>query len=280
MKQKVLNYLFLVPLLLLPIKVNALPTTYQRTDADMRVPKDVEVTEFNKEAIKNTPSVEKSEKIYDFADLFTEEEEQDLKKTINEYIIDKKVDAIIVTTTNLNGYTIKDYAYNFYDYNDFSATGVIFVIYINNDHPEIYMGNSGPSTSKIFKAYNDARISEILQYVYNKYLREKRYYECSKEYIRIIDAYYDATFGKYHVDESGNLVKEIPWIESIIIATSLTFIIYILLKKKYKETPPRTDVSLKRSINMETMTVKEEYDRMIENQEEEEETEEPDQKMF
>ena len=281
MKRKTMIYLFFLSFLLLPRKVGASPVTYTRTETDFKVPSDVEVTEKNHDTIMNTPSVSPDAKIYDFADLFTEEEEQNLYKSIKEYIDDKKVDAIIVTTNNLNGYSIKEYAYNFYDYNDFQSVGVIFVIYKNVDHTEIYMGNSGPSTSKIFKAYNDARIRETLKYVYDNYLREEKYYECCQEYIKIINGFYDATFGKYHVNKNGQITKEIPWIESLVIAASLSFIVYTILKKKYQNTPPRTDISLKRSANKETMIVKEEYDKRIENKEEEQKQEDTqEQKMF
>lgn len=123
--------------------VFASTNTYTRTKEAPLVPKDVVVDENNINNILNTPAVSSSEKVYDYADLLTDDEEKKLVTNINEYISNSIIDVAIVTTNNLNGYSISEYAYNFYDYNDFMSDGVVFVIKVGGSEPEIFMGNSG-----------------------------------------------------------------------------------------------------------------------------------------
>ena len=61
---------------LLPIVSFASTNTYPRTEDDLRINSWITVTEENKDNILNTPSVNEEEKIYDFADLYTDEEEK------------------------------------------------------------------------------------------------------------------------------------------------------------------------------------------------------------
>src|SRR5574344_564031 len=115
--------------------VFASTNTYIRTKEAPLVPKDVVVDENNINNILNTPAVSSSEKVYDYADLLTDDEEKKLVTNINEYISNSIIDVAIVTTNNLNGYSISDYAYNFYDYNDFMSDGVVFVIKVGGSEP-------------------------------------------------------------------------------------------------------------------------------------------------
>ena len=121
--------LFIIMLFLIsPYKVLASTNTFTRTIEKPLVPADVLVREDNIQDIMKTPAVSASEKIYDYADLYSEQQEKDLFKKITDFIDESKIDVAIVTTNNQNGYGIRDYAYNFYDYNDFKIEGIIFVI--------------------------------------------------------------------------------------------------------------------------------------------------------
>ena len=57
------------------INVFASTNTYTRTNDNLLVPEDVTVTSNNINDILKTPAVFSSEKIYDFADLYTDNEE-------------------------------------------------------------------------------------------------------------------------------------------------------------------------------------------------------------
>ncbi len=209
--------------------------TYPRTEEDFLVPADVQVTESNKMDILNTPAVNASEKLYDFAELFSDSEEGDLIRKIQEYSVLSRYDLAIVTTNNLNGFVIGDYTNNFYDYNDFQNEGIILVIYIGGLDPQIYMGTSALPTSELQKIYSDARIHQTLAYIY-KDIKDAKYYNAVDNYIKIVKGFFELDNDKqYVVDGNGNLVKQIPWIEIVILASTLSFIIVILLINRLKK---------------------------------------------
>ncbi len=214
------------------INVNASSNTYTRSNNNLLVPKDVIVTSENINAILNTPAVSSSEKIYDFANLLTDAEEKKLFKEINEYINNTTIDAAIVTTRDLRGFSIADYANNFYDYNDFMSDGVAFVIYVGGNEPSIYMANSGDRKGKVFTIYTEKRINQILAYVY-KNISAGNYYNACSDYIKILSGYFNINRNtEYVVNNKGNIVKNIPWFEIIILSFTLTFIIDVILYTK------------------------------------------------
>ena len=77
--------IFFINIILLG-NVKASTLTYNRTEEDLLITKDITITEYRKQDILNTPAVNAEEKIYDFAELFTEEEEKDLYNSIEKYI--------------------------------------------------------------------------------------------------------------------------------------------------------------------------------------------------
>ena len=128
----------------------------------------------------------------------------------------------------MNGFTIKDYAYNFYDYNDFKIEGVIFIISLEGKEPEIYMGNSGDSNGRVITTYTKARINQTLKYVYQD-ISIGNYYTATANFVKIINGFYDIDRnGDYYVDENGTVVRSLPWTEIVILAIAISFIIIIL----------------------------------------------------
>lgn len=227
-------YIFISFILFLSyINCNASINTYTRTNDNLYLPSDVKVTPDNIDNILKTPAVSSKEKIYDYADLFTDKEEDLLYDEITKYINHSTIDLAIVTTNNLNGKHIADYAYDFYDYNDFASSGVVFVIYKGTGDPEIFMGNSGSENDDIFNIYSDDRINAILSYIYND-LKNGNYYKGVSNYIKLLEGFYDRENGDYKVDPDGKIVKVIPWFEIIILSISLTFIIMIFCLYKIK----------------------------------------------
>ncbi len=217
---------FIVMLFLIsPYKVLASTNTFTRTIEKPLVPADVLVREDNIQDIMKTPAVSASEKIYDYADLYSEQQEKDLFKKITEFIDESKIDVAIVTTNNQNGYGIRDYAYNFYDYNDFKIEGIIFVISLEGPEPEIYMGNSGDSTGRVFSTYTGVRIGQILKYVYQD-ISIGHYYSATSNFVKIIKGFYDIDRnGDYTVGEDGQVIRILPWTEIVILTIALSFIV-------------------------------------------------------
>ena len=249
--------------LLLPLHCNAV-MEYERTNQDLRVPKDVKVDSSNVSDVLKTPSINAEEKIYDFAELLTEKEERELYNQVIDFIEATKIDALIVTTRDLFGYPISSYAYNFYDYNDFYQEGIIFVIYVDaNDKAEIFMGNNGDENSKVFKVYDNDNIQSILKYTFEKHISKEEYYLACKDYFTIIERLYTKAFGNYIVDEDGNVVSNIPWIYLFLISIAFTFMIVLMIMTKYTMKTKRNDVTIKNSIDSSNMILKREYDKLI-----------------
>ena len=225
---KCFRWIIIMIFLICPLSVFASTNTFTRTKDKPLVPPDIIVKEDNIQDILKTPAVSAVEKVYDYADLYTEQQERDLYKQISSFVEDSNIDVVIVTTKNLNGYEIKDYAYNFYDYNDFRIEGVIFVISLEGSVPEIYMGNSGDSTGRVVTTYTKARIRQTLEYVY-KDISIGNYYSATSNFVKIIKGFYDIDRnGDYYVGEDGSIVRNLPWTEIIILALAVSFIIVIL----------------------------------------------------
>lgn len=263
---KISKYLIIIVLSFFLFNNNcfASTNTFERTNDNLRVPKDVIVSENNINDIIATPSVKSSEKIYDFADVLTKSEEKKLYNNITQYISDSKYDAVIVTTNNLCGFSISNYTYNFYDYNDFSDEGIIFVIYLNGSDPEIFMGNSGDQDSKIFTLYNQQMINSSLRYLYENSISKGNYFEACNNYIKIIEGFYAKnSTGNFKVNDEGKIVKSIPFIEIGVISVALTFIIMVLLVTGFKNKKILVKENVDNYLNKNTMVVKNEYDKLL-----------------
>lgn len=217
---------FILFFLAFQMNVFASGETRTRTEENLLVPKNVTVTEENKNSIMNTPSVDSSEKVYDFADLYTEQEKKKIYKKIADYIDHSDFDACVVTTKNLNGFSLSEYAENFYRYNEFRDTGVILVIYISTAEPQVQMDCFGNKVSAI---YTDSRTRQTLQYIYQD-IKLGNYYSSTTDYINILNGFYniDHTKGNYRVGSNGEVVKEIPWLEVSILSAAVTFIVVSL----------------------------------------------------
>ncbi|MBR3211408.1 MAG: TPM domain-containing protein [Bacilli bacterium] len=262
MKKKCL-FLFCFIVLISCIKVNAAPISYSRTKDNLRVPKDVDLSKVNMDTLLKIPAVDSKAKIYDFADLLTEAEEAKLFIKINEYINNTGLDAVIVTTNDLQGLSLKDYTYGFYDYNDFSNSGISFVIYVTEEKKSIFMGNNGIPNSEVYKAYPDKTVTEILRYVYKNHIDQNDYVGACEEFIKLADGFYVKTFGSYKVGEGETEEGGFPWVEILIVSFVLSFIVSVLLYSKYDKPQRRVDQSIKKALSSTTMIVKSEYDKPV-----------------
>lgn len=257
--------LFIILLTFIHINVFASPKTYDRTNDNLRIPKDVKLENNPIDVIMRIPSVDSSQKIYDFSDLFTEDEEKNIQKELNSFIKKTGIDSLVVTSNDLSGFSMAEYVYKFYDYNDFLQDGILFLIYTHDDKVEIFMGNSGNNNSKVFKVYNESRINQILKYVYEKQIVNKNYYEAINSYIIITQGLYEKEYGNYIVSEDGKVLADIPWVEIFILSFALTFIIVVLIVTKFTTKVKRRNDMIKKSVNDVSMVVKCEYDRLLDS---------------
>lgn len=226
MKKKII----LIGLLSLMINITpvfASTNTKERTEENYLISSDIKITESNKNNILSTPAIDEKEKIYDFADLFTEEEEQKLYQKISQYIDSYQLDLALVTISQNNKSSPREYADDFYDYNNFgfnnTKDGLLFLI--DMDNREIYMTTTGAAINM----YNDYRINKALEQVY-QYMTNQNYYQGVLQYIQIIGDY--AKSGLPGKQDQKNLTTTICY--SIIISLIITIIIMVILINKNK----------------------------------------------
>lgn len=215
------------------IPVYASTNTQQRTEENLLIPEGIQATEYNINNILTTPKVDETEKVYDFAELFTTEEENNIYKEINDYINSYNMDLTVVTINENPKSSPREYADDFYDYNNFgrnaSKDGILFLIDMSNR--EIYMTTTGYAINM----YDDYRINKSLDQVY-KYMTNKNYYQGVSNYISIISNY--AKSGLPSKKDRKSITNTI--LISFVISTIITIIIIVILIRKNKMAKKKT----------------------------------------
>ena len=234
MKKKILIFLLLIGLFCsFTIKdVYASTSTFERTTENLLVQDYISVNDSNIEDILNTPAVDASEKIYDFADLFSDSEETKLYDKVLDYIRNSKLDMAIVTTNENNKSSSMVYADDFYDYNDFgyenSNSGLLLLIDMYNR--EIYMTTAGDAISK----YPDKVINSILDYVYT-FMSNENYYEGCSSFLNLASSYASldsSEYSSYTINSNGQLVRDYRSLVSVLIfaIVGTAIIIFIMIR--------------------------------------------------
>ena len=229
--------------------VSASTNTNTRTEDNYLINDWIEVTDSNRGNILNTPSVNADEKIYDFADLYTDSEEKDLYNEVNSYIQSYNMDLVIVTINRNNKSSPQEYADDFYDYNDFGISsnrdGILFLIDMQNR--EIYMSTTGTA----IEMYNDYRINEALDSVYT-YMSDEDYYEGTSNYIDIIKDY--AASGYPNNSTISNKGDRPSIVTTMIVSLIITIIIMGILISKNKMV--RKATTAEEYLNKESVNIK------------------------
>ncbi len=101
------------------------------------------------------------EKVFDDADLLTDEEEEKLQEAIVSMAQETSFDIIVVTASDTGGKTSQQYADDFYDDHEFgyeqdNGSGILFLIDMYNR--EYYISTAGEAIS----AFTDADIEDML----------------------------------------------------------------------------------------------------------------------
>lgn len=213
--KKIFNYIFILFLTLIStVNVYASTNTYNREELEnYGVKKDIDVN--NKLSyILKTKAVDATEKIYDFADLLTDEEEANLKLKIDKFIEDNNMDMVIVTDsfTYTSDSVNEAYADDFYDYNDFGIgfeynSGVLLLRNANPSDPYYHMSTSGNAQLYL----NDSRVDYILDNIYY-YIKNGQYYEGFSKFIEYTDSQIKlgmpSTASNYYLDDNGNMHRQ------------------------------------------------------------------------
>ena len=213
---------------LFPIVSFASTNTYPRTEDDLRINSWITVTEENKDNILNTPSVNEEEKIYDFADLYTDEEEKNLYSAVYDYTQRRNLDLVIVTI-NDNFESTQEYADDFYDYNNFGygtdRDGLLFLVDMENRY--VYISATGGAMS----LYPDNECDMITEQVYT-YFSDQNYYDGTYQMIKTLDTYYEISYNDSNIDEYKYNTADVNYLYVFIFAIVCTIIGIVILIKR------------------------------------------------
>lgn len=211
MKKKILSTLvmtFLCIVIFQNISYASTNTT-SRTEDNLQIWDSITINSTVKKAALATPKVDESEKIYDFANLFTASQEDELFKKVAEYIDQYDMDMVIVTINNNNKVSSESYADDFYDYNYFGIgnthDGILLLIDMDNRVASI------STTGNAILMYDDSRINNILDYVETE-LKSSYYYNGALKFITYSSKYANLGIPSSNkdmkIDDNGNYVKE------------------------------------------------------------------------
>lgn len=234
---------FISAYILLPTTVNAEVKTYNREELkNYGVNKKWNINTNNKDNILKTYAVDSNQKVYDFSNILTDEEEQKLTDRMKKFTEKYKIDIVILTdnyqyTEDSQNTT---FATDFYDYNDFGINyekydGVM--LFRNTYEQNPYFDAYSFGNAQLY--FYDTRLSNTLDYIYDD-IHSEAYYSGFNKFIDKMEEYYnEGKLTDYYVDESGFLQKQktASYYLKVIGLSMLTalvitgIIIYILIKK-------------------------------------------------
>ncbi|MCQ2974223.1 MAG: TPM domain-containing protein [Bacteroidales bacterium] len=181
-------------------------------------PSKIDIIEIANNNKKLTPIVDTSYKIYDFANILTEEQEQEIEKRCKEFINNSGIDLAIVTTNenyhfkNQYGRQAENYIANFYNNNNFKKDCVMVLLDIQNGKTVLIDRGRPLKGNLVYDLENDFTEYLVL-------FKQKQYYE---EIIYLIE----------HIDYQWKDIISFPFWKFLII--SLIFG-YIAMNNKRKE---------------------------------------------
>jgi len=235
---KKITYVFLILIFCFSFNVYASTNVEERSENDLKIHESIVVNDENIDNILNTPIIDEKEKIYDFADLFTSEQEKGIYFKIESFIDSSNYDLAVVTINENNKADEVEYADDFYDYNyfgfDSSFSGLL--ILIDMDNRVIYVSTTGYAIAM----YDDYRIDQIIDRGYND-LASGQYSACIIKMIEELERYYDLGFPSnnddlvidgddVYYDDSRSLSDNLKY--SAIGAVIITIIVSVIMYNK------------------------------------------------
>lgn len=245
--------------------VNASTTTYERNSSNnFGVNKKWDMNQHRIGKAKATKYVDASEKIYDFSDILTEEEEEEIYLLIKEFIRHTGWDFAFVSD-NVPWYSEVDnenYAADFYDYNDFGLENSKYdgVILFRNTYPsdKYYCAFTFGDAQLYFDKSRENRVLDDIYYDF----KNGRYYEGIKIFIKEMTSFYDAGVvnKNEYVDRNGFVREEdknfgdalfiaIPW---AFVATVITIWILVARNKMIRKAYSAGEYLNRKTINFTT----------------------------
>jgi len=155
------------------------------------------------------------QRVFDQADLFSEEEEQALEDQIAEIKSRARLDLVVVTTEDAQGKASRSYADDFYDTGGFGIgknyDGMLFLI--DMDNREIYISTAGAMQ----RFLTDSRIESMLDHAYD-YVQRGDYAGAATQAMEDAESWYHKGIpgGQYLYDEETGEISRyhsIRWYE-------------------------------------------------------------------
>ncbi len=185
----------------------------------------------------NVYALDNTLKVYDYAQILTSSEEEDLKEDVYKYIQNYNMDMVLVTVRHHFKNTTKDYALEFYDYNDFgignSKDGILFVIDFNFTNDDNYVDTYISLTGNATMVYNNYEIEKMLDDIALK--KDKGYYEMFKEFIKTSNNYASIDYISNNYESNIiNRTKNVSFMFNFILSIIVAFIVTFILISKNK----------------------------------------------
>lgn len=150
------------------------------------------VIDISEDDIVNTPFVDPSEKVYDFASKLTDLEKITLRNKADKFIKETDIDLVLVTIDKeIDKEEVKEFAHNFYDYNNFGLNtdnydGIEIIINVNINKPFLYIVSFGdtnfdPLQSILDTVYDDFKNGKY-NTGFNNFIDS-----CTKNYIEEVE---------------------------------------------------------------------------------------------
>lgn len=233
--KKIFKIILILVLFISFNNVYASTKTYERNSGNnYGVKKDYQISETMLEHIKKTKYVNADEKIYDFSDILTDDEEKELYSKIQEFIEKTNMDLVILTDNVPYNYDEEneDYAVDFYDYNDFGMNNEKYdgVIFFRNTYPnDRYYGIYMTGNAQLY--FTDDRNDSTLDSIYY-YISGDSYLAGITMFIDDFTRYYETgipeQYSNSYIDDNGNLIYVKKYHPPFIFAGVLSLIVTII----------------------------------------------------
>ena len=144
--------------------------------------------------------------VVDDAKLLSQDEAQKLREDIENFREKYNMDAVIVTSKDLEGKSTMDYADDYYDYNGYglgdNKSGILLLI--DMDDRKIWISTSGDA----IEYFTDNRIESIINDI-SKYLSDDEYFDACNIFLNNIQYYIDSGIpeGQYTYSEEEHTLK-------------------------------------------------------------------------
>jgi len=239
--KKIIYITILLIIFLCPVYAST--KTYDRSKYDnYAVNKKWKITDNNIDDVNNTPLVNAKEKIYDFADVLSDSEEETLYNKITEFINTYNMDMVIVTIDMTYSYDSdnENFAANFYDYNDFGIDydkydGILLLRNAYEEDPYYDMYTFG--NAQLY--FDNDRYDSVLDAIYYD-LHSENYLDGFSLFIDKCSYYVNngtaSSYKYYYVNDNGYLTEKfhVPFLVVGIIAGIITIIFDVVFINKNK----------------------------------------------